>query len=314
MSVNEIYERAASGRRPDQRPRATRPSSGSTAPFGGQQSALGSGFVIDKTGHIVTNYHVVEGADEITVSFSNRDTVEAELVGTDPSTDLAVLRVETSRERPDASPARQLRHRRGRRPGRRDRQPVRARPHRDLRDRERRSSGSSPLRTASRSTTSSRPTPDQPGQLGRPAPQRPRPGHRRQHADRDRRRQRDRQRRDRLRRPLEHREGRRRADPANRPRRSRRTSASAARPITTDVAETYNLPVDDGSARRVGDERQRRRQGRPRRAARRRSSSPARRTSSAATSSSPPTARRFPRSNSSATRSPVTSPATRSSS
>ena len=64
--------------------------------FGGQDSALGSGFVIDKTGHIVTNYHVVRDAGEVTVSFSNRDTVKAEVVGTDPSTDLAVLRVETS--------------------------------------------------------------------------------------------------------------------------------------------------------------------------------------------------------------------------
>jgi S1-C subfamily serine protease len=59
-------------------------------------SALGSGFVIDKTGHIATNYHVVEGASEVTVSFSNRDTVKARIVGTDPSSDLAVLRVNTS--------------------------------------------------------------------------------------------------------------------------------------------------------------------------------------------------------------------------
>jgi S1-C subfamily serine protease len=59
-------------------------------------SALGSGFVVDKTGHIVTNYHVIEGADQIRVSFSNQDTVEAQLVGSDPSTDLAVLRVDAS--------------------------------------------------------------------------------------------------------------------------------------------------------------------------------------------------------------------------
>jgi S1-C subfamily serine protease len=58
-----------------------------------KSEALGSGFVIDKAGHIVTNYHVVEGADDIKVSFSNQDTVKAKVVGTDPSTDLAVLRV-----------------------------------------------------------------------------------------------------------------------------------------------------------------------------------------------------------------------------
>jgi S1-C subfamily serine protease len=101
LSVNEIYERAAPG---VVRVNATNNST-SFAPRGlpsdqfpttPQSSALGSGFVIDKAGHIVTNYHVVEGADEVTVSFSNRDTVQAEIVGADPSTDLAVLRVETA--------------------------------------------------------------------------------------------------------------------------------------------------------------------------------------------------------------------------
>jgi S1-C subfamily serine protease len=94
LSVNEIYERAASG---VVRINATNGStSGSVDPFGGQNAALGSGFVIDKTGHIVTNYHVVRDAGRVTVSFSNQDTVRADVVGVDPSTDLAVLRVETS--------------------------------------------------------------------------------------------------------------------------------------------------------------------------------------------------------------------------
>ena len=62
----------------------------------GAETALGSGFVIDKAGHIVTNFHVVDGADQIRVSFSNRDTVVARLVGTDASTDLAVLEVDAS--------------------------------------------------------------------------------------------------------------------------------------------------------------------------------------------------------------------------
>ncbi len=97
MTVHEIYERAASGVVRVNATTNSTSSSGTPSPFGAQGvSALGSGFVIDKTGHIVTNYHVVEGADEVTVSFSNRDTVKAEIVGTDPSSDLAVLRVQTA--------------------------------------------------------------------------------------------------------------------------------------------------------------------------------------------------------------------------
>jgi S1-C subfamily serine protease len=64
-------------------------------PVPGQaQRALGSGFVVDKDGHVVTNYHVVQGADSIDVSFSNQETVSAKVVGTDPSTDLALLAVD----------------------------------------------------------------------------------------------------------------------------------------------------------------------------------------------------------------------------
>ena len=57
--------------------------------------SLGSGFVISKSGYIVTNFHVVKGAERINVSFSNEESVGAKLVGTDPSTDLAVLKVNT---------------------------------------------------------------------------------------------------------------------------------------------------------------------------------------------------------------------------
>ena len=54
----------------------------------------GSGFVLDQNGHIVTNQHVVSGADGISVKFASGAREEAELVGEDPSTDLAVIRVD----------------------------------------------------------------------------------------------------------------------------------------------------------------------------------------------------------------------------
>src|SRR5574340_243845 len=63
------------------------------APQGGQpqqqfQAALGSGFVWDQQGHIVTNNHVVAGADKIEVTFSDGTIVPAKLVGADPDSDL----------------------------------------------------------------------------------------------------------------------------------------------------------------------------------------------------------------------------------
>jgi S1-C subfamily serine protease len=93
MSIAEIYRRSAPGV-----VQITSTIKGSPSSFGFKsppQQALGSGFVLDKAGHIVTNYHVVQGADGIKVSFSNQDTVTARVVGSDPSTDLAVLRVDT---------------------------------------------------------------------------------------------------------------------------------------------------------------------------------------------------------------------------
>ncbi len=58
------------------------------------QEGSGSGFVYDDQGHIVTNYHVVENASRITVNFSDGTTQAGQLVGADPSTDLAVLRAQ----------------------------------------------------------------------------------------------------------------------------------------------------------------------------------------------------------------------------
>jgi len=57
-------------------------------------TGLGSGFIIDKEGIIVTNNHVIEGADEITVIMSDQTEFTAELLGRDPKADLAVLKIE----------------------------------------------------------------------------------------------------------------------------------------------------------------------------------------------------------------------------
>jgi putative serine protease PepD len=65
--------------------------------LGSQAGAQGSGFVYDEDGHIVTNQHVVAGASRISVSFWNGAERPATVVGTDPSTDLAVLHVDARR-------------------------------------------------------------------------------------------------------------------------------------------------------------------------------------------------------------------------
>ena len=61
-----------------------------------RSSALGSGFVISEDGFIVTNNHVIEGADEILIEFFSGEELPAELIGTDPNTDIAVLKVDAS--------------------------------------------------------------------------------------------------------------------------------------------------------------------------------------------------------------------------
>jgi serine protease Do len=58
------------------------------------QVASGSGFVLDKEGHIVTNDHVVEGASQVEVTFLDGTTVHAKVVGQDPNSDLAVIQVD----------------------------------------------------------------------------------------------------------------------------------------------------------------------------------------------------------------------------
>jgi serine protease Do len=68
-----------------------------------RSSALGSGFVISEDGYIVTNNHVIEGADEITIEFFSGRELKAELKGTDPNTDIALLKVESDEPLPFVS-------------------------------------------------------------------------------------------------------------------------------------------------------------------------------------------------------------------
>jgi putative serine protease PepD len=92
LAVSEIYRRARAAV-----VEITVTSSGaSSSPFGGSQTqqAQGSGFVYDANGNIVTAQHVVDGASSISVKFSNGATYRATLVGSDASTDLAVIHVD----------------------------------------------------------------------------------------------------------------------------------------------------------------------------------------------------------------------------
>jgi serine protease Do len=68
-----------------------------------REGSLGSGFVISADGYVVTNNHVIEGADEIEVNFSNGRVLKAELVGRDQDTDLAVLKVKSDTPLPFVS-------------------------------------------------------------------------------------------------------------------------------------------------------------------------------------------------------------------
>jgi putative serine protease PepD len=72
-------------------------SAGEASPFGGgggTQQAQGSGFVYDTEGHVITNQHVVDGAETVTVTFANGKEYSARVVGGDPSTDIAVIDVD----------------------------------------------------------------------------------------------------------------------------------------------------------------------------------------------------------------------------
>ncbi len=91
-TVGDIYKSAG-----DSVVEITVTSAGQASPMGGTggtQQATGSGFVYDTQGHVVTNQHVVDGAQSVSVKFANGRTYSAKVVGADPSTDLAVIDVD----------------------------------------------------------------------------------------------------------------------------------------------------------------------------------------------------------------------------
>jgi len=94
LSVNQIYRKTNRGVVEI----TVTTSGGDNSPFGGggggTAQAQGSGWVYDSDGHIVTNDHVVDGAKSISVRFWNGKTYSASVVGTDQSTDLAVIKVD----------------------------------------------------------------------------------------------------------------------------------------------------------------------------------------------------------------------------
>ena len=62
--------------------------------------SVGSGFIVDKSGYILTNYHVVDDASRITVTLQNSEEYVAKVIGTDEETDIAILKIEAGKELP----------------------------------------------------------------------------------------------------------------------------------------------------------------------------------------------------------------------
>jgi len=67
-----------------------------------RQKSLGSGFIIDKEGYILTNNHVIEKAEEITVKLADKKEYDAKVIGTDPKTDLALIKIKAAGDLPVA--------------------------------------------------------------------------------------------------------------------------------------------------------------------------------------------------------------------
>ncbi len=88
------------------------------------QRSLGSGVIVDASGLVVTNNHVIEGADQIKVSLADKREFEAEIVLKDSRSDLAVLRIKDGKEQFPGDRVRRFRRPAGRRPGAGHRQSV----------------------------------------------------------------------------------------------------------------------------------------------------------------------------------------------
>jgi len=94
LTVNEIYQRDAEGVAFIKADVVQQTQSVFGFPQQQRSTATGSGFLIDDDGHILTNAHVVEGAKHVDVQLGDGDTQSAQIVGTDPSSDIAVLKVD----------------------------------------------------------------------------------------------------------------------------------------------------------------------------------------------------------------------------
>jgi serine protease Do len=90
--LEEMFKRFFGPNGPDFRPEKEQ--------FGPAAEGTGSGFVFDDRGHILTNNHVVEGSDKITVTFIDGVEASAKVVGTDPQSDVAVIKVDNTSYRP----------------------------------------------------------------------------------------------------------------------------------------------------------------------------------------------------------------------
>jgi S1-C subfamily serine protease len=96
LTVHDIYQRDAQGVAFISSQIVQQTQSVFGLPQQQQSTATGSGFLIDNDGHILTNAHVVEGAKRVDVQLGDGATQQAQIVGTDPSTDIAVLKVDNT--------------------------------------------------------------------------------------------------------------------------------------------------------------------------------------------------------------------------